>query len=153
VEDGGTLQLGIGGIPDAVLQSLMDKKDLGIHTEMVSDGIVKLIEAGIITNSKKTLHPGKIIATFILGSRQLYSFVDNNPLFEVHPCDYTNDPFIVAKNEKLISPDKFVPILSGLKFTACLEGSSILSAVLLIQKAENQLSHFLQQLKMIPFQE
>jgi 4-hydroxybutyrate CoA-transferase len=110
VEDGGTLQLGIGGIPDAVLQSLMDKKDLGIHTEMVSDGIVKLIEAGIITNSKKTLHPGKIIATFILGSRQLYSFVDNNPLFEVHPCDYTNDPFIVAKNEKMVAINSAIEV-------------------------------------------
>jgi acyl-CoA hydrolase len=110
VEDGGTLQLGIGGIPDAVLQSLMDKKDLGIHTEMVSDGIVKLIEAGIITNSKKTLHPGKIIATFIFGSRQLYSFVDNNPLFEVHPCDYTNDPFIVAKNEKMVAINSAIEV-------------------------------------------
>ncbi|MBA4312424.1 MAG: 4-hydroxybutyrate CoA-transferase [Chlorobiaceae bacterium] len=110
VEDGGTLQLGIGGIPDAVLQSLMDKRDLGIHTEMVSDGIVKLIEAGIITNSKKTLHPGKIIATFIFGSRQLYSFVDNNPLFEVHPCDYTNDPFIVAKNEKMVAINSAIEV-------------------------------------------
>ncbi|MBI5476439.1 MAG: acetyl-CoA hydrolase/transferase family protein [Ignavibacteriales bacterium] len=110
VEDGGTLQLGIGGIPDAVLQSLMDKKDLGIHTEMVSDGIVKLVEAGIITNSKKTLHPGKIIATFIFGSRQLYSFVDNNPLFEVHPCDYTNDPFIIAKNEKMIAINSAIEV-------------------------------------------
>ncbi|MBI5021859.1 MAG: acetyl-CoA hydrolase/transferase family protein [Ignavibacteriales bacterium] len=110
VEDGGTLQLGIGGIPDAVLQSLMDKKDLGIHTEMVSDGIVKLIESGIITNSKKTLHPGKIIATFIFGSKQLYSFVDNNPLFEVHPCDYTNDPFIVAKNEKMVAINSAIEV-------------------------------------------
>lgn len=110
VEDGGTLQLGIGGIPDAVLQSLMDKKDLGIHTEMVSDGIVKLVEAGIITNSRKTLHPGKIIATFILGSRQLYSFVDNNPLFELHPCDYTNDPFIVAKNEKMVAINSAIEV-------------------------------------------
>jgi 4-hydroxybutyrate CoA-transferase len=110
VEDGGTLQLGIGGIPDAVLQSLMNKRDLGIHTEMVSDGIVKLIEAGIITNNKKTLHPGKIIATFIFGSRQLYSFVDNNPLFEVHPCDYTNDPFIVAKNEKMVAINSAIEV-------------------------------------------
>jgi len=110
VEDGATLQLGIGGIPDAVLQSLTDKHDLGIHTEMISDGIVKLIEAGIITNSRKTLHPGKIIATFIFGSRQLYSFVDNNPLFEVHPCDYTNDPFIISKNEKMVAINSAIEV-------------------------------------------
>ncbi|MDI6765622.1 MAG: acetyl-CoA hydrolase/transferase C-terminal domain-containing protein [Bacteroidota bacterium] len=110
VEDNSTLQLGIGGIPDAVLQSLMDKRDLGVHTEMVSDGMVKLVEAGIITNSKKTIHRGKIIATFIFGSQQLYSFVDNNPLFEVHPCDYTNDPFIIAQNEKMVAINSAIEV-------------------------------------------
>ncbi len=110
VEDNSTLQLGIGGIPDAVLQSLMDKHDLGVHTEMVSDGIVKLVEAGIITNAKKTIHRGKIIATFIFGSKQLYSFVDNNPLFEVHPCDYTNDPFIIAQNDKMVAINSAIEV-------------------------------------------
>jgi 4-hydroxybutyrate CoA-transferase len=110
VDDNSTLQLGIGGIPDAVLQSLTNKRDLGIHTEMVSDGIVKLIDSGIITNAKKTLHPGKIIATFIFGSRQLYSYVDNNPYFEIHPADYTNDPFIVSRNEKMVAINSAIEI-------------------------------------------
>lgn len=110
VEDNSTLQLGIGGIPDAVLQALSGKRDLGIHTEMVSDGIVKLIEAGIITNSKKTLHPGKIIATFIFGSRQLYMYVDNNPYFEIHPADYTNDPFIISRNEKMVAINSAIEV-------------------------------------------
>lgn len=110
VEDNSTLQLGIGGIPDAVLQSLNSKRDLGVHTEMVSDGIVKLIDSGIITNAKKTLHPGKIIATFIFGSHQLYSYVDNNPYFEIHPADYTNDPFIVSRNEKMVAINSAIEI-------------------------------------------
>ncbi len=110
VEDNSTLQLGIGGIPDAVLQSLNSKRDLGVHTEMVSDGIVKLIDSGIITNAKKTLHPGKIIATFIFGSHQLYSYVDNNPYFEMHPADYTNDPFIVSRNEKMVAINSAIEI-------------------------------------------
>jgi 4-hydroxybutyrate CoA-transferase len=110
VEDGATLQLGIGGIPNAVLDSLGGRKDLGIHTEMVSDGLVNLIDAGIITNTKKTLHAGKVIATFILGSRRLYEYVDNNPYFEVHPCDYTNDPFIVAQNEKMVAINSAIEV-------------------------------------------
>ncbi len=110
VEDGSTLQLGIGGIPDAVLQSLSGKRDLGVHTEMVSDGIIKLIELGIITNLKKTLHPGKIIATFIFGSHQLYSYVDNNPYFELHPADYTNDPFIISRNEKMVAINSAIEV-------------------------------------------
>jgi len=110
VEDGATLQLGIGGIPEAVLESLGGRRELGIHTEMVSDGVVKLIDAGIITNAKKTLHPGKVIATFVLGSRRLYGYVDNNPYFEVHPCDYTNDPFIVAQNEKMVAINSAIEV-------------------------------------------
>ena len=110
VDDGSTLQLGIGGIPDAVLQSLSGKRDLGVHTEMVSDGIIRLIDSGIITNSKKTLHPGKIIATFIFGSRQLYSYVDNNPYFEIHPADYTNDPFIISRNEKMVAINSAIEV-------------------------------------------
>lgn len=110
VEDGSTLQLGIGGIPDAVLESLRRKKELGVHTEMVSDGIVKLIEAGIITNTKKTLRAGKVIATFVFGSRWLYDYVDNNPYFELHPCDYTNDPFIIAQNEKMVAINSAIEV-------------------------------------------
>jgi len=110
VEDGSTLQLGIGGIPDAVLQSLSDKHDLGIHTEMISDGAIALIDAGIITNAKKSLHPGKAIATFVFGSRRLYEYVDNNPYFELHPCDYTNDPFIVSQNEKMVAINSAIEV-------------------------------------------
>jgi len=110
VEDGATLQLGIGGIPDAVLESLSGKKDLGVHTEMVSDGIIRLIDAGIITNSKKTLHRGKVIATFVFGSRHLYEYVDNNPYFELHPCSYTNDPFIISQNEKMVAINSAIEV-------------------------------------------
>lgn len=103
IEDGATLQLGIGGIPDAVLSLLDGVRDLGIHTEMVSDGIMHAIDRGVITNRKKTIHPGKVICTFVLGSHDLYGYVDNNPQFEVHPCDYTNDPFTIAQNEKMVA--------------------------------------------------
>jgi acetyl-CoA hydrolase len=103
IEDGSTLQLGIGEIPDAVLYYLKEKKDLGIHTEMVSDGVVELIEKGIINNEKKTLHPGKVILGFVLGTRRLYDFIDNNPIFEFHPSHYTNDPFIISRNEKQVA--------------------------------------------------
>ena len=110
VEDGSTLQLGIGGIPDAVLSLLDGKKDLGIHTEMVSDGVVKAIDRGIITNQKKTLHPGKVIATFVLGSENLYRYVHNNPLFELHPCSYTNNPFVIAQNVKMAAINSAIEV-------------------------------------------
>jgi 4-hydroxybutyrate CoA-transferase len=110
VEDGATMQLGIGGIPDAVLAALDGKKDLGVHTEMVSDGVVEGIEKGFITNRRKTLHPGKVIATFVLGSQRLYDFVDNNPYFEIHPCNYTNNPFIVAQNEKMVAINSAIEV-------------------------------------------
>ena len=110
VEDGATLQLGIGGIPDAVLALLEGKKDLGIHTEMVSDGVVKAIDRGIITNQKKTLHPGKVVATFVLGSDNLYDYVHNNPLFEMHPCNYTNNPFIVSQNVKMVAINSAIEV-------------------------------------------
>jgi 4-hydroxybutyrate CoA-transferase len=103
IPDGATLQLGIGTIPDAVLASLTGKRDLGIHTEMISDGVMRAMEAGIVTGEKKTLHPGKAIATLILGGRDLYRFADNNPAFELHPSSYTNDPFIIAQNDNLIA--------------------------------------------------
>lgn len=103
VEDGSTLQLGIGAIPDAVLLSLRNKNDLGIHTEMFSDGVVELVEAGVVTNKAKNFHPGKIIANFLMGTKKLYDFVDNNPMIEMHSVDYTNDPFVIARNDKMVS--------------------------------------------------
>ena len=110
IEDGSTLQLGIGAIPESVLRHLFEKKDLGIHTEMFSDGVIKLVENGIITNEKKTLHPGKIIASFVLGSKKLFDFIDNDPLMEFHPSHYTNDPFIIAQNEKMVAINSAIEI-------------------------------------------
>jgi len=103
IENGSTLQLGIGVIPDNVLKFLGDKRDLGIHSETFSDGLIDLVDRGIITNSKKGLHEGKIIAGFVLGSTKLYQFIDNNPLIEFHPQEYVNDPFIIAKNKKMVA--------------------------------------------------
>jgi len=110
IEDGSTLQLGIGGIPDAVLSALKGRKDLGIHTEMVSDGVMEAIEAGIITGAKKTFHPYKVILTFMLGSDKLYEFADNNPIFEAHPTDYTNHPFNVSRNDNMISVNSAIEV-------------------------------------------
>ena len=110
IEDGSTLQLGIGAIPDAVLSQLTDKRHLGIHTEMFADGVRELFEAGVITNERKTLHPGKIISSFLMGSRALYDFVDNNPLVEMHPSHYVNDPFIISKNDKMVSINSAISI-------------------------------------------
>jgi len=110
IEDGSTLQMGIGGIPDAVLTRIEGKQHLGVHTEMVSDGVMKAIDKGIITNQKKSLHPGKVVATFVMGSQQLYDYVHNNPLFELHPCDYTNDPFIIAQNDKMVGINSCIEV-------------------------------------------
>ncbi len=103
VEDGCTLQMGIGAIPDAALAAMTNKKDLGIHTEMFSDGVIPLVEAGIINGSKKTLHPNKIVSTFIMGTKDLYKWVDDNPIVEMHPEHYVNDPWVIAKNYKVVS--------------------------------------------------
>jgi acyl-CoA hydrolase/GNAT superfamily N-acetyltransferase len=110
VEDDATLQLGIGTIPDAVLHFLGDFKNLGIHTEMFSDGVIPLVEKGVINNSEKTLHRGKMVMTFVMGSRKLYDFIDNNPMVECHPVEYTNDPFIIAQNEKMISINSAIEV-------------------------------------------
>jgi acetyl-CoA hydrolase len=110
IPDGATMQLGIGAIPDAVLKFLFQKKDLGIHTELFSDGVVDLVEAGVLTNSRKTLHPGKIIAGFIIGTRRLYEWVDDNPLIELHPTEYVNDPFIIAQNERMVAVNSAIEI-------------------------------------------
>lgn len=103
VQDGATLQLGIGAIPDAVLLFLTHKKDLGIHSEMFSDGVVVLAEAGVITNRKKTINPGKFTASFLMGTRKLYDFIDNNQDVDMQPIAYVNDPFIIGQHENMVS--------------------------------------------------
>jgi acyl-CoA hydrolase len=101
VEDGATLQMGIGAIPDAVLRRLGDRHDLGVHTEMFSDGLIDLVEQGVVTNRRKVVHPGRIVTSFVNGTQRLYDFVDDNPLIEFHPCDRTNDVALVRKNDKV----------------------------------------------------
>jgi acetyl-CoA hydrolase len=103
IPDGATLQMGLGSIPDAVLKNLGHHKDLGIHTELFSDGVIDLVEAGVITGAAKTFHPGKIVAGFLFGSQPLYRFVHNNPIIELHPTDYVNNPFHIARNERMVA--------------------------------------------------
>ena len=103
IEDGSTLQIGYGGIPDAVVMQLTAKHDLGIHTEMIGDGILTLIESGAVTNRRKNYQTGKTIATFALGSQKLYSYMDRNPGLEMHPVDFTNDPYLAAQNDNLVT--------------------------------------------------
>ncbi len=103
IEDGSTIQTGIGAIPDAVLRFLGKKKNLGIHTEMFSDGVISLVEDGVINNEKKTIHRGKIIGAFVLGTRAVFNFLDNNPIIEFHPSAYVNDPFIISQNDKMVA--------------------------------------------------
>ena len=103
VNDGACLQLGIGGIPNAVLARLANRRDLGIHTEMFSDGVVQLIESGAVTNTRKTIHPGRTITSFVVGSRRLYDFIDDNPLVEFHPCDHTNDTNLIRKIDQVVA--------------------------------------------------
>jgi acetyl-CoA hydrolase len=110
IPDGATLQMGIGGIPDAVLKKLYNHQHLGIHTELFSDGVVDLVQAGVITNERKTFHPGKIIAGFVLGTQRLYTFVDDNPIVELHPSEYINDPFNIAKNDKMVSINSAIQV-------------------------------------------
>jgi 4-hydroxybutyrate CoA-transferase len=110
IEDGSTLQIGIGAIPNAVLGFLYNKKALGIHTEMFSDSLIGLVESGIITNEMKTIHPGKIIAGFVLGTRKLYDFIHNNPLIEFHRQEYINDPFIISKNYKMVAINSAIEV-------------------------------------------
>ncbi len=103
IENESTLQTGVGRIPNAVLPFLMNKRDLGIHTETFTDDILDLIEAGVITCRKKSLNPGKIVASFCMGTKRLYDYVNNNPLFEFRPCQYVNDPYVIAGNDKMVS--------------------------------------------------
>jgi 4-hydroxybutyrate CoA-transferase len=110
VPNGATLQMGIGSIPDAVLSNLGGHKDLGIHTELFSDGIIDMVENGVITCAKKTFHQGKIISGFMFGTRRLYQFIRNNPMIELHPSDYVNDPFNIARNEKMVAINSAVQV-------------------------------------------
>ncbi len=110
IPDGATMQLGIGSIPDAVLKYLLDKKDLGIHTELFSDGVIDLVNAGVLTNARKSLHPGKIVAGFILGTKRLYEWVDDNPLIELHRTEYVNDPFVIAQNERMVAVNSAIEV-------------------------------------------
>ncbi|HYG97711.1 MAG TPA: acetyl-CoA hydrolase/transferase C-terminal domain-containing protein [Terriglobales bacterium] len=110
IEDGSTLQTGIGGIPDAILPYLTDRRDLGIHTELLSDGAIPLIEAGVINCRRKTFHPNKVIAGFLVGTKKIYQFAHNNPLFEFHPNAYVNDPFNIAKNDNMVAINSAVEV-------------------------------------------
>lgn len=110
IPDEATMQMGIGAVPDAVLKHLYDKKDLGIHTELFSDGVIDLVEKGVITNAKKTIHPGKIIAGFILGTKRLYEWVHNNPLIEFLRTEYVNDPFIVSQNHRMVAINSAIEV-------------------------------------------
>ncbi|HEU5298188.1 MAG TPA: acetyl-CoA hydrolase/transferase C-terminal domain-containing protein [bacterium] len=110
IPDGATLQTGIGAIPDAVLSRLGGHKDLGVHTELFSDGVIDLITRGVVTGERKTLHPGKVIAGFVLGTQRLYDFIHDNPVIEFHPTDYTNDPFIIAQNAKMVAINSAIEV-------------------------------------------
>ena len=110
IPNGATLQMGIGGIPDAVLHELHGHKHLGIHTELFSDGIIDLVERGIIDGEMKTLHPGKIIAGFMLGTKRLYRFVHDNPVVELHPTEYINDPFVIARNDRMVAINSAIEV-------------------------------------------
>jgi len=103
IENGSTLQMGIGEVPDAILAQLRDRRDLGVHTEMFSDGVVDLFEAGVINGEAKTLHRGKIVASFVLGTKRSFDFLHNNPFVEFHPTDYVNDPFVISRNERMVA--------------------------------------------------
>jgi acetyl-CoA hydrolase len=110
VPDEATLQLGIGALPNAVLSKLDGKRDLGIHSELFSDGVMELVEKGVITNQAKTLHPGKIVAGFLFGSQKLYHFVHDNAMIEMHPTDYVNDPFIISQNNKMTAINSAIEV-------------------------------------------
>ncbi|RMG95040.1 MAG: acetyl-CoA hydrolase/transferase family protein [Deltaproteobacteria bacterium] len=129
VDDGATLQLGIGAIPDAVLAELEGHRDLGLHTEMFSDGLMALVEKGVVTNARKSLHPGKSVTGFCLGSRALFDFVDDNPLFEFRPTEYVNDPFVIARNDRMVAVNSALEVdLTG-QVCADSLGTSIYSGI------------------------
>ncbi|OGO26483.1 MAG: 4-hydroxybutyrate CoA-transferase [Chloroflexi bacterium RBG_16_51_16] len=110
IPDGATMQMGIGGIPDAVLKYLRNKRDLGVHSELFSDGVIDLVESGVLTNARKTLHPGKIVAGFMLGTHRLYDWADDNPLIELHRTEYINDPFVIAQNDRMVAINSAIEV-------------------------------------------
>jgi len=110
VPDRACLQVGIGGIPDAVLERLKGRQDLGVHTEMFSDGLVDLVASGAVTNRHKAVHPGRTVTSFVAGTRKVFDFVDDNPLVEFHPCDRTNDTALIRKNENVVAVNSAIQI-------------------------------------------
>ncbi len=110
IEDGAVLQCGIGAIPDAVLPALMDRRDLGVHTELISDNVIPLIDAGVINGQRKNMKPRKIILGFVLGTRTLFDYIDENPIFEFHPAAYTNDPFRIAANDRMVAINSAIEV-------------------------------------------
>ena len=110
IPNGATLQTGIGAIPEAVLLELGSHQDLGVHSEMFPDGVIDLIKAGVINNEKKTIHPNKVIAGFVLGTKPLFDFINDNPIFEFHPTSYTNDPFIISQNDRMVAINSAIEI-------------------------------------------
>lgn len=110
IPDGATMQMGIGAIPDSVLKYLHNKKDLGIHSELFSEGVIELVDKGILNNSRKTLHPGKIVAGFVLGTKRLYDWIDDNPLIELHRSEYVNDPFVISQNERMVAINSAIEV-------------------------------------------
>ena len=110
IEPGSTLQMGIGGIPDSVWEAMEGNLELGIHTEMISDGGMRAIQRGVVSGTRKNMHQGKVVLTFALGSEELYDFLDNNPLIEAHPVDYVNDPFIVSQNDNMVAINSAIEV-------------------------------------------
>jgi acyl-CoA hydrolase len=110
IEPGATMQMGIGGIPDTVYGALEGNMDLGIHTEMISDGAMRAIQRGVVTGNQKNLHPGKVVITFALGTEELYDFIDNNPFVEAYPVEHTNDPFIVSQNDNMVAINSAIEV-------------------------------------------
>jgi acetyl-CoA hydrolase len=110
IPDGATMQMGIGGIPNAVLKYLYTKRDLGVHSELFSDGVIDLVEAGVLTNARRSIHTGKITAGFIIGTNRLYRWVDDNPLIELHPTEYINNPFIIAQNDRMVAINSAIEV-------------------------------------------
>jgi acyl-CoA hydrolase len=110
IPPGATIQMGIGGIPDSVFEAMEGNLELGVHTEMISDGAMRAIERGVVTGTRKSLHPGKVIITFALGSSRLYDFLDNNPLIEAHPVNYVNDPEIASRNDNLVAVNSAIEV-------------------------------------------
>lgn len=110
IPDGATIQTGIGAIPDAVLKLLHHKHDLGVHSELISDGVIDMVEAGVITNMRKSIHRGKISAGFVIGTRRLYKWIDDNPMLELRPTEYINDPFVIAQNDRMVALNSAIEV-------------------------------------------